>query len=152
MKQNELFELKENTSAKLPVMGVPITIVEYLCNKPPKQIDGIKIVYVRADGEPAKNVVFYLDSKDSSEINFFEVLDMKCDCKINGKTLYRRVLLRRYLLWLKYNDREVKQKCIAKKLRKKIGQVDRHITKRKQTTSLTKLDCKTESIAFCFGL
>ena len=73
-------------------MGVPITVAEYFCNTTPKEIDGITIYYTREDGTRPENKIFYIEAEDGI-MNFFEVLDLKDDCKINGKNMYRRIFI-----------------------------------------------------------
>ena len=81
-----------NTESKIPLMGVPITIANYFCNVPPNEINGQRIYYMRADGSPTANLIFYAENKDG-EMSFFEVLDLKGDCRIDGKNVYKRVFI-----------------------------------------------------------
>ncbi len=80
------------TKSPLPLMGVPITVAEYFNNTPPEEIEGIKIYYMREDGTLPENKIFYI-AAENGIMNFFEILDMKEDCKINGKTLYKRFFI-----------------------------------------------------------
>lgn len=88
MNQNELFERQP----KIPLLGVPITIADYFCNEPPRQIDGNDIYYARTDGTPTCNKIFYAENKHG-EMSFFEIIDMRGDLKVNGKNTYRRFII-----------------------------------------------------------
>lgn len=81
-----------NTESKIPLMGVPVTIAEYFCNVPPNEINGQRIYYMRADDGFAENIIFYAENKNG-EMSFFEVLDLKGDCRIDGKNVYKRVFI-----------------------------------------------------------
>lgn len=81
-----------NTESKIPLMGVPVTIAEYFCNVPPNEINGQRIYYMRADGGFAENIIFYAENKNG-EMSFFEVLDLKGDCRIDRKNVYKRFFI-----------------------------------------------------------
>ena len=92
--QGALFSLPQNSAeGEIPMMGVPVSIAEYFHNKPPAEVNGTKITYLRYDGTPTKNIVFYLEQDGSSELKFFEVLDFKSNCKVDGKNIYKRIFI-----------------------------------------------------------
>lgn len=47
---------------------------------------------MRDDGTPPENKIFYIEAEDGI-MNFFEILDLKGDCKINGKNMYKRIFI-----------------------------------------------------------
>ena len=83
--QGELFSLPQNSAegGEIPMMGVPVSIAEYFHNKPPAEVNGT----------PTKNIVFYLEQGGSSELKFFEVLNLKSNCKVDGKNIYKRIFI-----------------------------------------------------------
>ena len=86
--QQELF----NTKGAIPLFGVPFTIADHFCNVPPSKINGKQIYYRRANGEPTQNIIFYAENKNG-DMYCFELIDVKSDCKINGKDMYKRFFI-----------------------------------------------------------
>lgn len=76
----------------LPLIAVPITIADYFCNTPPNKINGQDIYYMREDGSPTENIIFYAENKNG-KMSFFELIDMKGGLKIAGKNVYRRFII-----------------------------------------------------------
>ena len=82
------------------MIAVPITIADYFCNKPPDKINGQEIYYMRADGSPTENIIFYAENKNG-EMFFFELITTKAGLKINGKNMYRRFIITQVFPFIK---------------------------------------------------